>query len=423
MSDRESLKPGEAGEEAVRGERTTAIVHAARSAQSRVSSLLAAGLMITLGLSALGWYYAHALTRMSRARQQAQLASTSRAQGEMVLPSLGRIEPPTVIVASAAAPTPPERPLEPAPTSPQVEPIAIPRETAEALLAGRGGASEVRATPQNRGELALARRLSGGVLARESDSERAHAIVTEPSQAPSAPGAAASPAGPDSGAGTPRTVDRGAGSLSALLHAEVTPAVPAALLPTQRFLLPQGNFIDCTLETAIDSTLPGMTTCITAADTFGADGKVVLLERGTKLVGETRGEVRQGQARVFVLWTQARTPTGVVVPLASPGTDELGRAGLPGEVDRHFWQRFGAAMLITLIDGAVQAGVQASARNGGTVIYAPSASQDVLTEVLKDTVAIPPTVLKRNGDRIQVLVARDLDFRPVYELRASSSAP
>src|SRR2546430_6032105 len=97
-----------------------------------------------------------------------------------------------------------------------------------------------------------------------------------------------------------------------------------------------------------------MTTCITAADTFGADGKIVLLERGTKLVGETRGQVEQGQARVFVLWTQARTPTGVVIPLASPGTDELGRAGMPGRVERHFLDRFGAALLITVIDGAVQ---------------------------------------------------------------------
>ena len=66
------------------------------------------------------------------------------------------------------------------------------------------------------------------------------------------------------------------------------------MLPTRRFLLAKGAFIDCTLETAIDSTLPGMTTCITATDTFSADGTVVLLERGTKLVGETRGEVQQG---------------------------------------------------------------------------------------------------------------------------------
>jgi type IV secretion system protein VirB10 len=125
-----------------------------------------------------------------------------------------------------------------------------------------------------------------------------------------------------------------------------------------------------------------------------------------------------------VLWTEARTPTGVVVPLASPGTDELGRAGLPGEVQRHFWQRFGAAMLISLIDGAVQAGVQAAARPDGTVVYAPQpASSYVLTEVLKGTVSIAPTVVKHNGDRIQVLVARDLDFRPVYELRTAVKSP
>ena len=75
----------------VSGERTAALVDAARSVQSRLSSLLAAGLMITLGLAALTWYYAHALTRQSRSRQVAQSTAVSRAQGEMPLPSLGRI--------------------------------------------------------------------------------------------------------------------------------------------------------------------------------------------------------------------------------------------------------------------------------------------------------------------------------------------
>ena len=145
-----------------------------------------------------------------------------------------------------------------------------------------------------------------------------------------------------------------------LLRPGVATPARAQLLPTQQFLLPKGAFIDCTLETAIDSTLPGMTTCVTATDTFGVDGKVVLLERGSKLVGETRGEVQNGAARVFVLWTEARTPTGVLVPLDSPGTDELGRSGLPGEVNRHFWDRFGAALLISVVDGAMQAAVQTS---------------------------------------------------------------
>jgi type IV secretion system protein VirB10 len=86
-------------------------------------------------------------------------------------------------------------------------------------------------------------------------------------------------------------------------------------------------------------------------------------------------------------------------------------------VDRHFWQRFGAAMLVTVIDGAVQAAVQSGNRGDGTVIYNPSAGEGVMTEVLKNTINIPPTITKTQGDRIQILVARDLDFRGVYALR------
>lgn len=205
--------------------------------------------------------------------------------------------------------------------------------------------------------------------------------------------------------------------LESLLRPGVPRATRAQVLPMERLLLPKGSFIDCTLETAIDSTLPGMTTCVTASDTFSADGTVVLLDRGTKLIGETRGEVRQGQARVFVVWTEARTPAGVVVQLDSPGTDALGRSGLEGKVNRHFWQRFGAAALVSTLDGVVQSQVQSSSR-GGAVILDPTASEDVLTEILRGTVSIPPTIRVRNGARIQVLVARDIDFRPVYELDA-----
>jgi type IV secretion system protein VirB10 len=209
--------------------------------------------------------------------------------------------------------------------------------------------------------------------------------------------------------------------VQALLHAETTPAVEARVLPTQRFLLPKGSFLDCTLETAIDSTLPGLVTCITATDVFGVDGTTVLIERGSKLFGETRGQVRQGAARVFVLWTEARTPAGVVVALASPGTDELGRSGLPGVADRHFFDRFGAAMLLSILDSAAQT-IANRASDGNTVVLNPTGSQDVVAEVLRSTVNIPPTVRKHQGDRIQVLVARDVDFRSVYDLRAAAAS-
>jgi len=411
----------------VRGERSAALVHAIRSLQSRVSGVLAAGLMIALGFSALSWYYAHALTRSSHARAAAQTTAATHAQGEMALPALGPITPPSSVHVPATA----KEVAETAPAALSEVPLtaapAIPSSSyksyTSAYTGAAGGLPGAYSSPgvepaKTPAELVRERRLAGGVFVHESQVPTTSARAQQENIA-AAPAVVGTPV--EAAADISRTGERDAAALSAWLRPDVTAAAQAHLLPTARFLLPKGAFIDCTLETAIDSTLPGMTTCITAGDTFSADGKVVLIERGSKLVGETRGQVQQGQARVFVVWTQVRTPTGVIVPLDSPGTDELGRAGLPGEVQRHFWERFGAAMLISIVNGAIQAGVQAANHSGGAILYAPSTSQDVLTEALKDTTHIPPTIVKRNGDRIQVLVAPDVDFRPVYELRTSAA--
>lgn len=369
------------------GERDGTAVNRAASIQSRISNILAIGLMSVLGIGMLTWYYANALSRQSRARQSAQASSVNRAQGEMPLPSLGRIDPPV----------PPENPPSSPPLANAMPLREIPLEVSPVM--STNGAPR----PKSAEQLTLERQLSGVVYSAQS---------VLPSVAAGAGGAGG--AGGAASGGAPQEPSE----LAALLRPSVSTSVRAQVLPTQRLLLAKGAFIDCTLETAIDSTLPGMTTCVMATDTFGVDGQVVLLERGTKLIGETRGQVQQGSARVFVLWTEARTPAGVIVPLASPGADELGRSGLAGSVNNHFWQRFGAAMLVSLIDGAVEGAVQSSRGGNGTVIVNPSATQGVLTEVLKGTVNIPPTVVKRQGDRIQVLVARDLDFRSVYELRS-----
>jgi type IV secretion system protein VirB10 len=384
--------PAEEGAEpnTVTGERGAASVGSARTLQSRVSNVLAMGLMGSLGLGLLGFYYAHTFARPGEAKRAAQTASRNQATAEMALPSLGKIDPPAAPIA---------RILGPAPEAPPMVSDASPAATPAAMPASYG-ASPPQKPPW---AVALERRLGGAVSEGpevRKDAASAPVAVDVHAASPDDPGATS-----------------GDSALSALLHLSAVSAARARVLPAQRLLLPKGAFIDCTLETAIDSTLPGMTTCVTATDTFGVDGSTVLIERGSKLVGETRGEVHQGAARVFVLWTEARTPTGVIVPLSSPGTDELGRSGLPGEVNRHFFERFGAAILISVIDGAVQSAV--SSRGGGAVIVNPSTSQDVMTEVLKGTINIPPTITKAQGDRIQVLVARDLDFRSVYELKST----
>lgn len=411
--------------ERVTGERDVNSISRVLSAQSRVSNFLAIGLMSVLGLGALTWYYANTLVHRGRSKELAQAAATKRAQGDMPLPSLGRIVPPMTSGLFDA----PAKAVDPPP-----DPVPLPPQTLmEVPLVQSAGVPG--ATPQNTpGQLALARQLSGAVFVPHGSAQSLGSVGSSDAEfaagGPSAgmPMSVAGGGEGSSGVGMGGVAAGGAGAgarsngpaseLPALLRPSVTTAVRARVLPAQRLLLPKGAFIDCTLETAIDSTLPGMTTCVMATDAFGVDGQVVLLERGTKLIGETRGQVQQGAARIFVVWTEARTPTGVIVPLDSPGADELGRSGLPGEVNTHFWARFGAAMLVSVIDGAVEAGVQSTRSSSGTVVVNPTASQDVMTDILKNTLNIPPTVVKHNGDRIQVLVARDLDFRSVYELRS-----
>ena len=404
---------------AVRGERNTFIASRARSLQSRVSSLLAAGLMISVGAGMLAWYYARALSRPVAARTPVQVSVPEDAGEGMTLPAFGALAPPLVSRSAVSVSTAPSAPTvavlptfaggqaSPAATLP-LDPLLEPP-----LQRAGGGLARDYVAPQQTSprQQALERRLSGGVFAAGGGDTSSNTAGPATDEGPAAalPLSSVQPQLQTSASGLHED------ALQTLLRPSVLTATRAEILPTQRLLLPKGTFVDCTLETAIDSTLPGMTTCITATDTFGADGTVVLLERGTKLIGETRGEVHQGDARVFIVWTEARTPSGVVVRLDSPGTDALGRSGLDGKVNRHFWQRFGAAALVSTIDGLVQSEVQSSSRSG-TVVFDPTASEDVLNDILRGTVNIPPTIRVRNGARIQVLVARDVDFRPVYEL-------
>lgn len=210
------------------------------------------------------------------------------------------------------------------------------------------------------------------------------------------------------------------------LQGSATPKVAASSLGGRSLTLPKGTSFTCALKTRVISAASGLVGCQVQRNVYGDDGRVLLIERGSHLDGEYRiTTVRPGMVRILVLWTRIRTPTGVTVDIESPATGKLGESGIDGYVDNRWWERIGAAMLLSLIDDSVKLAVQNQSNDhGGDTIVLPSTTANtskLAEKVLDSTINIPPLIYQNQGGIVGIYVARDVDFSSVYELVPSAS--
>jgi type IV secretion system protein VirB10 len=189
----------------------------------------------------------------------------------------------------------------------------------------------------------------------------------------------------------------------------------ATFMRNRSTTVPQGSLIPAVLETAFDSSRPGMARAIVSEDMRGFDGDLVLIPRGSRLVGEYRADATPGQRRAVITWTRLIRPDGATIALGSPSGDTLGRGGITGSVDTHFLQRFGGAILQTALDIGVNLATAHAAGNnvilGVNGSFAGSSGSALRPE------QIPPTIRVRQGTAITIFVARDLDFTAVERRR------
>jgi type IV secretion system protein VirB10 len=170
--------------------------------------------------------------------------------------------------------------------------------------------------------------------------------------------------------------------------------------------VPQGTLIPAVLETAFNSTRPGLARAMVSHDVRGFDGKRVLIPRGSRLIGEYGADVLPGQNRALIMWSRLIRPDGVSINIGSPATDTFGRGGVKGSVNSHFFERFGSALLQSALDIGVNL---ASRRGSNGVVVIPTSSVGTLG-ALGPRTQIPPTIKVPAGRSISVFVAQDLDF-------------
>lgn len=187
----------------------------------------------------------------------------------------------------------------------------------------------------------------------------------------------------------------------------------------------EGTLIPGILETAIVSDLPGQIRAVTAADVYSMDGRRVLIPSGTRLIGEYQSSVMTGQTRVFVVWTRLIRDDGVNIRLNSFGSDGLGRVGLTGNVDKKFRERFGSAILLSIVGaGASYAAGYGDRATGSTNSKSGEelardtiarTFSEMANEALRDGLQVKPTITVHQGANIHVFVRQDLDFSAFYD--------
>ena len=173
--------------------------------------------------------------------------------------------------------------------------------------------------------------------------------------------------------------------------------------------VPQGTVIPAVLETALDSTRPGGVRALVQRNIHAFDGSRVLIPRGSRLYGEYDAQIQRGENRALIRWTRLIRPDGVTIALDSPASDPLGRAGVKGKVDGKFFQRFGGALLQSVLDIGV--GVATREATDGVIVALPGSTQNVTPRIAEGE--IRPTLKVRHGTSVSVFVARDLDFSSV----------
>jgi type IV secretion system protein VirB10 len=186
----------------------------------------------------------------------------------------------------------------------------------------------------------------------------------------------------------------------------------------------QGTVVQASLETAINTDMPGAIRAIVTEDVHSVDGQRVLIPRGSKVLGRYSDNIKLGQKRVMVIWDRLILPDYQTVTINSFGADAIGQAGVSGKVDSHFLERFGSATLISVI-GIAPAVATASLTNrnsnsddnrGGyneTTALANAISQNMqssLGGVIGEYLNRPPTIGVHQGANVTIFVDRDLEI-------------
>ncbi len=199
-----------------------------------------------------------------------------------------------------------------------------------------------------------------------------------------------------------------------------TTSVDAKQVPHPEYTIVSGEMLHAVLNVAMNSDLPGMVTATVTSPAYAYTQNRELIPKGSRLIGQYSSAVLQGQSRIFIMWNRVVLPDGVSVDINSPDTDQIGQSGEPADyINRHFWSRFGEAVLLSILGaGVANVDVQSSDQYNSAQAYRMAIAdslQQSASGTLEQTISLKPTLVRYQGANVNVFIAHDLSFYNLYQ--------
>jgi len=262
---------------------------------------------------------------------------------------------------------------------------------------------------------------------QELDAARLSALFAEAQTVPRS-GTQATPTSPATGAlfpstlGSPTASDPISGREAFLTRPGDTDTVSAQRIvpPPSPYILQAGTVIPAALITGLRSDLPGQISAQVTSNVFDSpSGRYLLIPQGARLLGEYDSRIASGQSRLLLVWTRLILPDGRSIVLErAPGTDGTGASGLQDRVNYHWGRVSLVAGLATILNLGLESGEETEDDVARAI---REAAQDTIgrtgDEIVRQQLAVPPTLTIRPGFPVRVMVTRDLILEPLGEVR------
>lgn len=241
------------------------------------------------------------------------------------------------------------------------------------------------------------------------------AVAMRPAPAVTPPPVVLTASAPPSAGPAARVEPTPASAASTEVRTDRAPAAPVGEAPRYRVF--EGTVIETVLTNRLTGTFTGPVNCLVSVPVYAADAQHLVIPAGARVFGEARAVDTFGQTRLAVVFHRVLLPDGTRIDLDGfHGLNQAGDVGLQDEVNHHYAQIFGVSLAIGAIAGLAQAqsavGLDATAvdayRQGAAANVAQSS-----VRILDRFLNILPTVTIREGHRIKVYLANDLEL-PVY---------